>query len=222
MSVRVNVKLGEVEVAHKVNYFKSIPIAANERQILFRLGYNTHLTVLNELHRQKLDDGISQGAVLCNLQGAYCRVPLIEHGPDYTMMADRQIFSSVQLAKLLSPCSEVVLMAATVGSMISVAIRAAMSTGDAAQGVILDAVASETADAGLDWLMQLLNQMLAKNGLKLTKHRYSPGYGDLALDNQRIIFNALALEKLQLTLTSECILIPEKSVLAIAGIEPVR
>jgi hypothetical protein len=189
---------------------------------LFRLGDNTHLTVLNELHRQKLDDGISQGAALCNLQGAYCRVPLIEHGSDYTMMANRQIFSSARLAKLLIPCSEVVLMAATVGSMVGVAIRAAMSTGDAAQGVILDAVASETADAGLDWLMQLLNQMLAKNGLKLTKHRYSPGYGDLALDNQRIIFDALALEKLQLTLTSECILIPEKSVLAIAGIEPVR
>jgi hypothetical protein len=220
MNVRVNVKSDEVQVVIKVNYFKNIPTTAPERQILLRLGYNTHLTVLNELHRQKLADGIRQGAALCNLQGAYCRVPIIEQGPDYIVMANRQVFHSAQLAKLLSPCSEVVLIAATVGSAIGAVIRQAINSDDAARGVILDAVASETADAGLDWLMQLINQMLAKNGLKLTKHRYSPGYGDLTLDNQQLIYDVLALQKLKLTLTPEYILIPEKSVLAIAGIEP--
>jgi hypothetical protein len=213
---------GSVKVTIKVNYFENIPTVAEERQILLRLGYNIHLTVLNGLHRQKLDDSIRYGAALCKLQGAFCRVPIIEHGTDYVRMVNRQVFHSAQLAKLLSSCSELVLLAATVGSAIGAVIREAISTGDAAQGVILDAVASETADAGLDWLMQLFNQMQAKTGLKLTKHRYSPGYGDLLLDNQQIIYDILALQKLKLTLTPEYILIPEKSVLAIAGIEPVR
>jgi hypothetical protein len=214
--------ISEDKVTLKVNYFESIPALVPKRQILFRLGYNTHLTVLNELHRQKLAEGIRRGASLCRLQGAYCRIPISEHGPDYTTLANGTVFQSARLAELVRPCPEVALMAATVGRMIVTAIGEAMSTGDAAQGVILDAVASETADAGLDWIMRLINQMLAKNGLKLTQYRYSPGYGDLALDNQRIIFEALALEKLRLTLTSEFILVPEKSVLAIAGIEPVR
>jgi hypothetical protein len=205
----------------KVNYFQQIPAHVPERQILFRLGYNTHLTSLNELHRQKLAVGIRRGTALCQLQGAYSRVAIREHGLDYTALVEGIIFRSAQLAELLRPCGEVVLMAATVGSMIGEAAREAIGTGDAAQGVILDAVASETADAGLDWLMQLINQMLAKNGLKLTKYRYSPGYGDLTLENQQTIFTALALEKLQMKLTADYILIPEKSVLAIAGIEPV-
>jgi hypothetical protein len=205
----------------KVTYFENIPARAPEKQILLRLGYHIHRTVLNDLHRRKLTEGIRRGAALCNLQGAYCRVRISEHGPDYTVVENGRRFQSAQLAELLRPCPELVLMAATVGGHISAASREAIATGDASLGVILDAVASETADAGLDWLMQLLNQIQAKLGLKLTKHRFSPGYGDLTLDNQRIIFTMLALEKLQLRLTPECILIPEKSVLAIAGCEPV-
>ncbi|MGD8399598.1 MAG: methionine synthase [Bacillota bacterium] len=201
----------------KVTYFENIPTQAPERQILLRLGYNIHRTVLNDLHRRKLAEGIRRGTALCNLQGAYCRTFISEHGPDYIELETGQRFQSAQLAELLGPCPELVLLAATVGGQIGAASREAIDAGDAALGVILDAVASETADAGLDWLMRLLNQILAKSGLKLTKNRFSPGYGDLTLDNQRIIFTMLALEKLQLRLTPECLLIPEKSVLAIAG-----
>jgi len=62
-------------------------------------------------------------------------------------------------------------------------------------------------------------KLLLREGRCLTRRRYSPGYGDLALSNQKIIYDALGLEKLGLTLTERFLLIPEKSVLAIAGIE---
>lgn len=70
-------------------------------------------------------------------------------------------------------------------------------------------------------MMEFLNKMLRKEGKKLTKHRYSPGYGDLPLLNQRLIYSLLNLERLELKLTDQCMLIPEKSVLAVAGIEGV-
>jgi cobalamin-dependent methionine synthase I len=68
-------------------------------------------------------------------------------------------------------------------------------------------------------MMAFLNRMLAREGRKTTKHRYSPGYGDLSLRHQKIIFDLLDLQRLDLTITPDYILIPEKSVVAIAGIE---
>jgi cobalamin-dependent methionine synthase I len=78
-------------------------------------------------------------------------------------------------------------------------------------------VASETADAGLDWIQAFLNSQMAKQGRKLTT-RYSPGYGDLDLSAQKVIYDALKLEKIGISITDRYLLIPEKSVLAIAGI----
>ncbi|HYH04144.1 MAG TPA: methionine synthase [Bacillota bacterium] len=205
----------------QVKYFERIPALPSRKSILLRLGYNPHLTVLSESHQQNLDEGIVSGAALCNLAGAYCRVRIEEHGPEKVVLENRQVFRSANLAKLLRNSDEVLLMASTVGNDIVESIRQAVSGGNAAHGVILDAVASETADTGLDWIMSILNNLLAKEGKKLTKHRYSPGYGDLPLANQKIIFDMLGLERLHMCLTNELILVPEKSVLAIAGIEAV-
>ncbi|HEY8464531.1 MAG TPA: methionine synthase [Bacillota bacterium] len=204
----------------KVKYFERIPATAKRKSILLRLGYNQHLTVINDTQQLKLDDGIRRGIALCNLAGAYLRIRLSEHSPEKVVLENGQVIPSVNLARLLKNSDEVLLMGATVGAEIVTMIHQEITDGDPSQAVILDAVASETADAGLDWIMDLFNKLLAREGKKLTKHRYSPGYGDLALANQKIIFDLLDLGKLDLMLTKEYILIPEKSVLALAGIEP--
>jgi hypothetical protein len=203
----------------KVRYFDHIPAMAGEKEILSRLGYNRHLTVLTGEHRAGLQADIRRGLALCDLKGAYCRVPVIGREIDRIIMANQQILESVSLAKLLTGSDELVLMAATVGAEVVSVVREEVGQGDITLGVIMDAVASETADAGLDWMMAFLNRMLAREGRKTTKHRYSPGYGDLSLRHQKIIFDLLDLQRLDLTLTPDYILIPEKSVVAIAGIE---
>jgi hypothetical protein len=88
--------------------------------------------------------------------------------------------------------------------------------------LILDSVASQTADAALDWIVQMLNKIFAREGKKLTKHRYSPGFGDLPLSYQKEIFEALKLYKLNMSITEKFMLVPEKSVIAIAGVEEKR
>jgi len=60
---------------------------------------------------------------------------------------------------------------------------------------------------------------LRKEGRLLTKHRYSPGYGDLPLEYQKDLFALLQLDKLGVAITERCLLVPEKSVIAISGIE---
>jgi hypothetical protein len=216
-STEVNI----LEAAYKVQYFDHIPAVPRTEEILSRLGYNRSLTVLTDEHRAGLQESIRRGLALCHLKGAYCRVRISGRAADRITMINQQILESVSLAKLLSCSDELVLMAATVGGEIVAAVREEVSHGDITGGVVMDAVASETADTGLDWMMDFLNRMLIREGRKTTKHRYSPGYGDLSLGHQKIIFEMLDLQKLDLILTPDFILVPEKSVLAIAGIETI-
>ena len=69
--------------------------------------------------------------------------------------------------------------------------------------------------------MDFINKMLRKEGKKLTEQG-SAGLWRSPLANQRLIYDLLKLERLGLKLTEKCMLIPEKSVLAIAGVEGVE
>ena len=86
------------------------------------------------------------------------------------------------------------------------------------RGVVLDAAASEITDAALDWIAGYFDQILRRERKRLLHARYSAGYGDLLLENQRTMHRLLTLEKIGVTITESCILIPEKSVTAITGI----
>jgi cobalamin-dependent methionine synthase I len=68
-------------------------------------------------------------------------------------------------------------------------------------------------------MVGLIGKMFDRQGKMLTKHRYSPGFGDLPLNYQKDIFSVLELEKFNMSITEKFMLIPEKSVIAIAGIE---
>lgn len=205
-----------------IKYFENIPAVPKRNMILTRLGYHHHTTVLDHEHKIFLEKGIQKGLLLCHSKGAFGRFRIINRTPEYVSLENGDNLVSAKLSKLLENSNEVVLMSSTVGSDIVKNISLEIEEGNASLGIILDAVASETADSGLDWMMDFINKLLVREGKHLTKYRYSPGYGDLPLSNQKIIYDALHLDRLNLKLTEKYMLIPEKSVLAIAGIERIE
>ena len=108
-------------------------------------------------------------------------------------------------------------MASTSGSGIVERRDSEMKAGNNSLGVILDAVGSETADTGLDWMQEFLEIQLAKKGRMITR-RFSPGYGDLKIECQKVIYDALNLEKIGISISDRYLLTPEKSVIAVAGV----
>jgi hypothetical protein len=98
-------------------------------------------------------------------------------------------------------------------------IALAMRDGDGLKAIVFDAYASEYVDGTLDVIMSRKNESLRRTGQKLTRHRYSPGYGDLDLKYQKAIFELLDLSALDVTINENYLLSPEKSVIAIAGVE---
>jgi Methionine synthase I, cobalamin-binding domain len=202
-----------------IQCFYDIPLDPEIKSVLIRLGSRKNAPIDANFFRM-LEEGIKQAKILSHPTGLYLPLKIIQRTPDIVVLENETHFQSKSLSRLLQNSEETVLMAATVGPEIVEAIMNEVTQKDAAFGVILDAVASQTTDAILDWMMKHLNVILAKKGCKLTPHRYSPGYGDLSLVYQKPIFETLKLSKLGLNLTDKYMLVPEKSVLAIAGIEP--
>jgi cobalamin-dependent methionine synthase I len=144
---------------------------------------------------------------------------IIEHRDEGVVLEDNTVLASASLARLLRHSEAVAIMAATVGMDIVQAAETAVSKGDGATAVTYDAVGGQTAEAAVSWIGDLIGQQLRRQGEHLTKQRFSPGYGDLQLQTQQAIHRWLQLDRLGLSLTPSYMLVPEKSVTALAGIE---
>jgi len=111
-------------------------------------------------------------------------------------------------------------MASTVGKEIVDRIVDEINNNNASFGVVLDAVASETADAALDWMLILLT-----NDKKRREETYQNEIQSRLwrppFVNQKLIYDVLNLERLGISITERFMLVPEKSVIAIAGVEGV-
>lgn len=203
----------------KVTYFNSIPVIPQQKSIMSRLGHSSRSASLNVKDQAFIDKTVCLGLALCRNQGAAGRFSIERRSVEEVALTGNTRLESRRLSGMLQKSDEALFMAGTAGPEITDRITLEMESGNASAAIVLDAVASVSADMILDWIMDMFNKMLMKEGRRLTPRRFSPGFGDLPLSNQAIIFRLLDLERLQLNLNESMMLEPEKSVLAIAGIE---
>ena len=122
-------------------------------------------------------------------------------------------FNSRDLAAHLKGCEEAVLLGATLGSRVDAAIRR-LALGSVAEGAAAQAVAAALIESYCDEV-----QARFDTGGLAQRPRFSPGYGDWDLAEQRLIFPVLNCAKLiGLTLTEGCMMAPSKSVTAVIGL----
>jgi len=186
--------------------------------VLSRLGWHRHRTELAPGQEALLEEGLAAGFAACRPQGASARIAVAGRSETAIRLATGEEIVSASFAALCARSVEIVFLAATVGPQPLERIREAIERGDGATAAILDAVASETADAALDRLQEAVAAGLLREGLRLTR-RFSPGYGDLALSWQAAACRILGLERLGVAVTDRFQLVPEKSVIALAGAE---
>ncbi|MDQ2086612.1 methionine synthase [Herbivorax sp. ANBcel31] len=207
---------------NKLKFFGHIPSKPDIGLILTRLGYKKTVTVISKEYRQKINSMIEEGLALCDIKGIYGRYKIKSHEHNGIKIFDDIFFESKNLSKLLKNSFEVVLMATTVGDDITKKIHSEIKSENADFALILDSLGSQIVDGGLDWMVEFINKEIRREGKKLTGNRYSPGYGDFLLSNQKIIYDILNLKKLDIEITQKYMLVPEKSVIAIAGIEGIE
>ena len=122
---------------------------------------------------------------------------------------------------LLYPCKQAIIMAATLGPEAEDLLRRT-EVLDMADAVIMDSAQSTAIENVCDNFEFDMRCSYKAQGLWLTD-RFSPGYGDMPLEDQKQIIAVLAAGKrIGLTLTPGNIMVPRKSVTCIIGISPER
>lgn len=202
-----------------VIFFNPISIPLPKDRIYSRLGYVKDTTKITGKNKEIYKAYISEAANLIELKGAGFRMGIKAVDSVQTTLSKGIVFKSKSLAKFLTGCREVLFMGATAGNRIVEYIQSNSSGKDVTSSVVFDAAASETVDAALNWIMSYFNSQLLREGKYLTPNRFSAGYGDFLLDNQKVMFDILKMEELGVSINQNYILTPEKSVTALAGIK---
>lgn len=126
-------------------------------------------------------------------------------------------FKSKDLKKHLKDCEEVMIIALSVGFEIERLINM-YQTNDMLKALILDAFATSYIEKFCDRIQEDVEQTLKPNKKYLTS-RFSCGYGDFLLEEQKKIIKLLDTKKsIGLYLSSSNILTPKKSITAFIGI----
>lgn len=120
----------------------------------------------------------------------------------------------------LEHCSQAVLMAATLGPEVETLLMRTQIT-DMARALILDSCASTAIENICDNLETDLRTRYEAQGQYLTD-RFSPGYGDMPISQQRGFCELLdTRRRIGLTVSQSGIMIPRKSVTAVMGVSDV-
>ena len=202
-------------------YLGSIPFKPDYDTIFSRLGYKKRTGTVPASFRDEVKGYIEEASSLIKLRGSVQRLKIDKIDSDTisvnTASSDNFTINSKSLSKFLKKSTELLFMAVTGGDEIMKAIEKEQNR-DMTKAVVLDAAAGEIVDSGLDYITALYRRDLLRESKTLLDKRFSPGYGDLGLEIQKVIYNILALEKLGITLTESFMMVPQKSVIAVTGI----
>ena len=114
-------------------------------------------------------------------------------------------------------CEKAVIFAATIGVEIDRLI-AKYSRLSPAKAFCYQAIGAERVEELCDGFCESVNEKLGAGG-EMLKPRFSPGYGDLPLETQKMIFSLLDCPKrIGVSLGDSLLMSPSKSVTAFAGI----
>lgn len=142
----------------------------------------------------------------------------------YTLQKENMMLEPIQMQlagndvkEHLQDCTEVILLAVTLGSKIERVTRMAQAT-NMQQAILVDVASSTLIEQYADLAQQSLLAAMEEKGAYITS-RYSPGYGDFPLAIQPDVLRVLNAQRaIGLTVNESCLLIPRKSITALLGV----
>lgn len=169
-----------------------------------------------EALQQMTEECIEQLEQVAEPKYVYAFFPLNQLSQTELDLGFTQVCSQ-NLSKNLKDCDRVAVMAATLGTGVDRLLHRYEVTA-LTRCVILQAAAAAFIEAVCDGCQEEIAGIARTEGYFL-RPRFSPGYGDFDIANQKPVIEALqASKKIGLTLTDSCMMVPTKSVTAVIGL----
>ena len=128
-------------------------------------------------------------------------------------------FTSVKLARTLEDAEKIVCFVGTIGTAVENEIGRLLGKQRLAKAYILDAMASVAVENMVDRFQDLMESRFRAEDSTVTL-RFSPGYCDWPVTQQKKLFNIFDPETLEVELLDSCLMKPRKSISGVFGITP--
>ncbi len=201
--------------ANTVYTINSIPIRLSEKEIFENLQNGDSSSVSR---RTKTQTRKAIKAVLAHgsPQGLYRILP-IRRKNGFMTFSDDPGFRSKNLKNLFRLCDRVVIFLTTMGKEIDDLIEKTMAKSST-YGYLVNLAAAAAAEAAASYLQQHITDILPED--ETTTYRYSPGYCDWSLREQKKLFGMIPHCRIGVELSENSLMTPSKSVSGLFGICP--
>ena len=129
------------------------------------------------------------------------------------------VFRSQVITRLLRQCEKVSMFVVTIGNHLEETVIRLAQDGLVLQSAILDGIGSVAVSNAATVVHDMIREMAHAQGLRIGR-RFSPGYCDWTIRQQKEIFRALNGNSSGVHLTSEYLMLPRKSLSGVIGIGP--
>ncbi len=189
-------------------------IQLNKETILKSLAYRISREISKHSLDRMIEEELRESFSLIDPIGIYETFPIrLKKGYTIDIKGGFRI-SSKKLSKWLGESSDLAVMAVTIGDRLEKKASDLLNQGESARGFILDAIGSHAVERVAD-LME--RQISSQVGFR-AKRRFSCGYSDWELSDQKKIVGLLEAEQIGIEVTKNFLMIPEKSITAVIGI----
>lgn len=196
---------------------KDIKITIDFKEVLKELGFKQVSTILTPPMEKMIKEEIEKAEGLIHPKTDFISFNLTSVTEDeITSDFDTLCFKTKYLAKHLKDCSRASLFVCTIGSRLEESIKGYFTEGEQTRAYIMNGIGSAAVEEVANYVNQLIIKEAEKEGFETVK-RFSPGYGDWNLSDQKVIFKVLNPSSIGIVLGERCFMIPEKSITAIVG-----
>lgn len=193
-------------------------IDIDKQQVLRNIGYGTECklpTRLASLINEYVENvhyliEPSYSCVIRNIECVQGSIVVIEGSI---------IFESQVIAPLLEQCEKAAVFLVTIGEHLEEMAYGLAEDGLIVQATVLDAIGSVAAEKVADFVQDRVREIANDQGLVISQ-RFSPGYCDWDIGQQRTVFWAVSGDSVGIRLTEGCLMIPRKSISGVIGIGP--
>lgn len=137
----------------------------------------------------------------------------------YIFLEDSITFESEVIAQLLRQCDKAAIFVATIGSLLEEMVGQLADDGLMLQATVLDAIGSVAIESVANFVQGRVGEIAHAHELCISR-RFSPGYCDWDIGQQRTVFRTMKESYAGVRLTEGCLMLPQKSISGVIGIGP--
>ena len=192
-----------------------IQIKLEEAEVLRRLGYRKKEMPQGRL-RESLQEAIELGDKLAKPRALYAWFKIKEWDGTGLWLEEGFRLNVGKGVRLWSGAEYLAAAVCTIGAEVENKASELFSKGEALLGSMLDSVGTAATDNLELQVHQLLCQQAYGSGMRIGP-RLSPGSKTWELSEQRVLFHLLPADKIGVSLTQQCMMMPRKSISFCSG-----